>query len=53
MDLREPEAWHAYLQNIREQKPRLPALLDELKQAGLKKYDNKPLSGESAQDNCS
>lgn len=33
--LQDPEAWQQYIQNIRDQKPRLPALLQELKGAGL------------------
>jgi uncharacterized Zn finger protein len=31
----EVDIWQQYIQAIRDQKPRLPALLDELKQAGL------------------
>ena len=34
-NLKEPESWHAYIRTIRSQKPRLPALLDELRRAGL------------------
>ena len=33
--LSETDAWLEYIRTIRDQKPRLPALLDELKQAGL------------------
>lgn len=33
--LDEMNAWQAYIKSVRNQKPRLPALLDELKQAGL------------------
>ena len=33
--LGESGIWEATIQSIRNQKPRLPALLDELKQAGL------------------
>ncbi len=35
IQLDESENWKGYIQDIRGQKPRLPALLDELKQAGL------------------
>jgi uncharacterized Zn finger protein len=31
----EVDTWQQYIQAIRDQKPRLPALLDELKQAVL------------------
>lgn len=33
--LGEEEQWKAYIADVRDQKPKLPALLDELKQAGL------------------
>lgn len=33
--LQETDTWEEYIQATRDQKPRLPALLDELKQAGL------------------
>ena len=35
IQLNEPENWQDYIQGIRNQKPRLPALFDELEQAGL------------------
>lgn len=33
--LGEEEKWRAYIADVRDQKPKLPALLDELEQAGL------------------
>lgn len=35
MQIDESENWEEYIQEIRNQKPRLPALLDELKRVGL------------------
>jgi len=34
-NLQDSATWEQYIAEIRQQKPRLPALLDELKQAGL------------------